>query len=202
MENFGKIVILNGAPRSGKTSIAKSIQNNFEGVWMNLGVDHMMKMTSEPYQPSIGLRPGGERPDLEPVIERLYIAMYESIASFSRAGLNVVVDVGHHDGYSTSLNILKKCAVILKDFPVYFIGIHCPINVIMERRLMTWNMGYTTEGEIPKPVELWQELVHKPGIYDLEVDTSILSPEECSNLISKRIKNGPLPTSFEQIRQL
>lgn len=33
---------------------------------MNLGGDYFMKMTPEDYQPGIGLRPGGERPDLEP----------------------------------------------------------------------------------------------------------------------------------------
>ena len=48
------------------------------------------------YNPGIGLRPGGEGPDLEPLIVRFYAAMYESIAAHSRLGLNVVVDVGHH----------------------------------------------------------------------------------------------------------
>lgn len=45
----GQIVILNGAPRSGKSSIAKVIQNTFEGVWINLGVDRFMEMTPEKY---------------------------------------------------------------------------------------------------------------------------------------------------------
>ncbi len=36
----GQIIILNGAPRSGKSSIATVVQETFEGVWMNLGVDH------------------------------------------------------------------------------------------------------------------------------------------------------------------
>jgi chloramphenicol 3-O phosphotransferase len=62
----GQIVILNGTPRSGKSSIAAVIQNTFEGVWMNLGMDRLMQMTPDRYQPGIGLRPGGERPDLEP----------------------------------------------------------------------------------------------------------------------------------------
>jgi len=53
-------------------------------------------MTPEKYLPGIGLRPGGERPDLEPLIMTLYHAMYETIAAHSRLGLNVVVDVGHH----------------------------------------------------------------------------------------------------------
>lgn len=63
----GQIVILNGTPRSGKSSIAAAIQNTFEGVWMNLGVDWFKQMTPNRYQPGIGLRPGGERPDLEPL---------------------------------------------------------------------------------------------------------------------------------------
>src|ERR1700730_13686543 len=84
----GKIVILNGTPRSGKSSIAAVIQNTFEGVWMNLGVDRFMQMTPERYQPGIGLRPGGERPDLEPLVVILYGAMYEAIRAHSRVELS------------------------------------------------------------------------------------------------------------------
>jgi hypothetical protein len=64
----GQIVVLNGPPRSGKSSIAHAIQNTFDGVWMNLGVDGFKQMTPERFQPGIGLRPGGERPDLEPLV--------------------------------------------------------------------------------------------------------------------------------------
>src|SRR5450755_2019089 len=71
----GQIIILNGTPRSGKSSIALAIQETFEGVWMNLGVDRFKPMTPERYQPGIGLRPGGERPDLEPLVVVLYRAM-------------------------------------------------------------------------------------------------------------------------------
>src|SRR5215469_7593790 len=71
----GQIVILNGAPRSEKSSIARVIQNTFEGVWMNLGVDHFKAMTPEHYQPGIGLQPGGERTDLEPLVALSYRTM-------------------------------------------------------------------------------------------------------------------------------
>lgn len=196
----GKIIILNGTPRSGKSSIATVIQNSFEGVWMNLGVDHFMKMIPEQYQPGIGLRPGGERPDLEPLVMIMYQAMYEAIASFSRLGLNVVVDVGHHDGHSAPLGILPKCARILNELEVLFVGVRCPIEIIMERRINTWNINYTPSDVIPKPVSLWQNLVHVPGIYDLEVDTSNLSSEECAKLIHQRLGEGPPPTAFQRIR--
>lgn len=195
----GKIVILNGTPRSGKSSIAAVIQNLFDGVWMNVGVDRVMQMTPKRYQPGMGLRPGGERPDLEPLVKTMYQAMYESIAAYSRLGINVVVDVGHHDGYSESLGILPKCAQALSGLPVWFVGVRCPIEQIMERRINTWKVGYTAEGMVPKPVQLWQQLVHIPGIYDLEVDTSVLSPEECASLIRQRIEEGPPPTAFQNI---
>ncbi|HET7580729.1 MAG TPA: chloramphenicol phosphotransferase [Bacillales bacterium] len=196
----GQIVILNGTPRSGKSSIAAVIQETFEGVWMNLGVDRYMQMTPKPYQPGIGLRPGGERPDLEPVVRKMYKALYETIAAHSRLGFNVVVDVGHHDCYSVPQGILSACARILKGFPVLFVGVRCPIEVIMKRRIATWNVGYAKDGSIPKPVKLWQQCVHEPGIYDMEVDTSLLTPAECVDLIRKRLEEGPPATAFQRIR--
>src|SRR5712691_2893047 len=130
----GRIIILNGPPRSGKSSISAAIQNTFEGVWMNLGVDRFKQMTPDRYQPGIGLRPGGERADLEPLVVVLYRAMYEAIGAHSRLGLNVVVDVGHHDGYSVPRGILPDCARRLSGLPVLFVGVYCPIDVIMQRR--------------------------------------------------------------------
>ena len=72
----GHIVILNGAPRAGKSSIAEVIQATFSGVWVNLGVDAMnFCMLPKRFLPGIGLRPGGEGPELEPVVDLLYAAL-------------------------------------------------------------------------------------------------------------------------------
>jgi chloramphenicol 3-O phosphotransferase len=198
----GQIVILNGTPRSGKTSIATEIQKTFDGVWMNLGGSQFKKMTPHRFQPGIGLRPGGEVPDLEPLVVTLYQAMYESIAIHSHLGINIVVDVWHHDEYSAPRGILTNCTRILKGLPVLFVGVRCPIEVIMQRRIATWNAGYEQDGSVPKPVKLWQETVHVPGIYDLEVDTSVLSPEECARLILQRLEEGPPPTAFQSIENM
>jgi chloramphenicol 3-O phosphotransferase len=196
----GQIIILNGIPRSGKSSIAAAIQATFGGVWMNLGVDHFMRMTPARYLPGIGLRPGGERPDLEPVIPVLYRALYESVAAHSRLGLNVVVDVGHHDSFSTALGILPACARILAGLPVLFVGVLCPSEVIMERRRATgWDPGWSAGDPIPPPVQRWQEAVHDPGVYDLTVDTWLLSPEQCATAIRRRLEDGPPPAALRQL---
>ncbi len=52
---------------------------------------------------------------------------------------------------------------------------------------------------VPPPVLLWQEEVHKPGIYDLEIDTSLLSPEECAEEIRRRLEEGPPPSAFQKL---
>ena len=198
----GQIVILNGPPRSGKSSIATVIQNTFEGVWMNLGVDRFKPMTPDRYQPGIGLRPGGERPDLEPLIVLLYRAMYGAIAVHSRLGLNVVVDVGHHDAYAVPRGILPTCARQLTGLPVLFVGVRCPLAVIMERRRATWGLRSADNGAVPEAVRLWQQAVHVPGIYDLEVDTSLLSAEGCADAIRQRLDNGPPPSAFQCLAAL
>jgi len=56
----GWIVVLNGPPRSGKSSIVDVIQATFDGPWLNLGVDVFSPFVTPPrLRPGIGLRPGG-----------------------------------------------------------------------------------------------------------------------------------------------
>ena len=206
MPSPGQIVILNGAPRSGKSSVAAAIQETFDGVWMNLGVDVALLMTPPRYRPGLGLRPGGERPDLEPLVPALYAALYESIAAHSRVGLNVVADVGHHDSHAAPTTILADCARRLAGLPVLFVGVRAPIEAIMERRAMVQPgreevyLRSTRGVPVPPPVALWQTAVHTPGIYDLEVDTSELSPAECAKRIRRALKPGVVrPTAFERL---
>jgi chloramphenicol 3-O phosphotransferase len=199
--DYGTIVVLNGAPRSGKSSIVAAIQGTFDGLWMNLGVDRYMQMTPRRYQPGIGLRPGGERADLEPLVRTMYLALYESVAAHSRLGLNVVVDVGHHDSYATPRRILPDCARRLSGLPALLVGVRCPLEEILRRRRET---GYSAGdgAEVPRPILLWQSEVHTPGIYDLEVDTAAQSPEECAEAIRGRLLHGPPPTAFARLAEL
>ena len=193
----GRIVILNGAPRAGKSSIAAAVMR-LPGQWINLGVDEMRKRTPDNLQPGIGLRPGGERPDLEPAIQRLYRELYGDIARNARGGFDVVVDVGHHDWYSRPLGILPASARQLSGLPVLFVGVRCPVDVIMARRNAAPD-GYVAGPGVPEPVARWQQAVHQPGLYDLEVDSSLLTPEQAAKTIAAALAAPPSPSAFERL---
>ena len=40
---------------------------------------------------------------------------------------------------------------------------------------------------------------HLPGIYDLGVDTSILSPEACADVVRQHLEDGPPPLAFRRL---
>jgi chloramphenicol 3-O phosphotransferase len=194
----GQIVILNGAPRSGKSSIVAATQETFDGVWINLGVDVARTMTPPRLQPGVGLRPGEAEHHTAPYLPLLYAALYDSVAAHSRLGLNVAVDVGHYDAA-----ILADAARRLDGLPVLFVAVRCPLAVIMERRRAAEGGRYVTSTEddaIPAPVLRWQRGVHGDWAYDIDLDTSQLSPEECASAIKERLRSRASAEAFAQLR--
>ncbi|MBA3717393.1 MAG: chloramphenicol phosphotransferase [Actinobacteria bacterium] len=196
----GQIVILNGAPRSGKSSIVAAVQDLLDGVWINLGVDVARSTTPPRLQPGVGLRPGEADHPASPYVPLLYAALYESVAAHSRLGLNVAVDAGHHDAA-----ILADAAKRLDGLPVLFVGVHCPLEVIMERRRAAEAGRYVTSAEgdlVPPPVLRWQHEVHGDWTYDLELDTSRLDPTDCATAIGNQLRNRPSLPAFAKLREL
>lgn len=179
------IVILNGAPRSGKSSIARAVQACSAEPWMNLGVDAWMAMSPERLRPALGLRPGGERPDLEPLVRRQLVALLESARVHAELGLPVLVDVGLHDAYSRPLGLWQE--VIARLPSAWLVGVRCPLGVILDRR--------RESGMTPPDVEFraraWDDAVHAHGVYDLELDTGELTAEACAAEVLALLKGEP-----------
>jgi chloramphenicol 3-O phosphotransferase len=175
------IVVLNGAPRSGKSSIAAAIQETFDGLWLNIGVDVARQMTPVRAQPGIGLRPGERDHPAAPYVPVLYAALWESIASHERLGLNVVADVGLYEPA-----VAGDAARRLAGLPVLFVGLECPDEVVLERRRADPS-GYSAAAEATRH---WREAVHGRWAYDVTVDTSRLTPAECAATIRARLEDG------------
>ncbi len=164
--------------------MARAIQAISEVPTMNLGVDATMASTPSALLPGIGLRPGGERPDLEPFIRASYRALFDSIAAHARQGIDVVTDLGIHDSYARPLGIWSEAAACLDGVTTHVVGVRCSVEAILERRAANPDRYETAAGnEVPPAVLRWDDAVHDPGWYDLEIDTSIDSADRCAMTI-------------------
>jgi chloramphenicol 3-O phosphotransferase len=163
---------------------------------MNLGVDIARSMTTSRYQPGIGLRPSEPGHAVAPSVPLLYAALYDSIAAHSRGGLNVVAEFGHHDAA-----ILSDCAGRLEGLPALLVGVRCPLDAIIARRAGSPSATGSSRAadEAPAPVRRWQDAVHVHGLYDVEVGTSALTPEQCADAIRRRLAAGSRFAAFRQL---
>ena len=171
------MIVLNGTPRSGKTSLAREIQARGNGLWLILGVDAWASVMPPGLTPGIGLRPGGERPDLEPHLPALVAALFGAVAGAARAGANVVVDLGLHADHSRPLNLWTLAISQLESLDVLLVGVRCPVEENLRRRIAT---GYPADPEV---AARWESAVHRDKRYDLEVDTSRTTSGEAADLI-------------------
>lgn len=99
---------------------------------------------------------GGSR--LIPVATEVFFHRY--VAMFSDQGVDLVVDQILHNEET-----LRDCLEVLRDYPVFFVGVHCPVEELVRREKLR---GDRCIGQAVKQLEF----VHQQGeVYDVEVDT-------------------------------
>ena len=174
------IILLNGTSSSGKTTLVRAWQQAMATPYLDAGLDRFLWMLPGRYlkQPLwddvLGLATeAGETG------HRLVHGMHRAIAALLRAGNYVVAD-----HVLVEPEWVTDCANVLADLPAWLIGVRCPLPVLVERER---SRGDRTLGQAAAQ----HERVHAHGVYDFEVDTSLMSPEECADAIIRQIKVTP-----------
>jgi chloramphenicol 3-O phosphotransferase len=178
----GRIVLLNGVGSSGKSSIARSLQAITATPFLHVAMDTFIDMLPDHLQDhadsfaySTGELDG--RPAVSivtgPAGERLMSGMRHAIAALAKEGNDLIVDdVVLGDG----MNDYER---LLNGFHVHRVGVLCPLDVLEDRERL--------RGDRMIGLARWQfDRVHAGKVYDLTVDTSIMSPADCARLISDR----------------
>ncbi len=137
-------------------------------------------------------RPGVEEPCVDimggPLGEALTRGAHRTAAALLAEGFNLVADE-----VILEREELDDYVAVLQDTEVLFVGVRLPFEILVRReRERGDRMVGLARGH--------HEQVHAHGIYDLEVDTSVLSAHECAERIKDRLENGPPPDAFHRLR--
>ena len=188
---YGKVIVLNGASSSGKTSILNQLQGLLVEPYLNVGIDKFIWMLPKRYL---------DRPLWDDVLglatesgamgSRLFSSMHKVIQLLSLEGMNVVAD-----HVMVEPEWVEECARLFSLLPAYFVGVQCPLEVLIQREFARKDRTLgQAEAQFP--------LVHKDIIYDLVVDTSLLSIEECALKIKEYIDLREPPNAFRQLARI
>ncbi len=205
--NEGNIILLNGTSSSGKTLISKALQEIMDDCYIHTGLDHYLERL--PADPKVHRPCSAENPPepegwlwlfgedkcvteirIGPMGFRLLKGMYQAFAALASEGNHLIVD-----DVIFNRQVLREAVYTLSPFNVLFVGVRCPFEVALQRERARPDR---TQGL----VKAHYELVHAHGIYDLEVDTSRMSPMDCALQIKQRLEDGAPPTAFRQLKRM
>ena len=196
----GRIIVLNGTSSSGKSTLVRALQDQLPDPWIEIGIDRFVFALPKRYldQPlwsevfryvrADGRSDGPFTIETGPLGERLVGGMHRTAAALAEGGLDLIVDhVMLEDRW------LDEIAALWARFRVLYVGVRCPLAVIVERERTRRDR---TIGQAAAQFAV----VHRRGGYDLELDTSILSPEEAARVIIGAVERGFPERPFPGVR--
>lgn len=179
---LARIIYLNGPSSSGKTTLAKALQDAFEEPYLLIGLDKVIGWMPEKFNDWTG----GDAPlgyswkeGLDPTghpIQELQMGPYaKMIEETYRQVVVALAKMGHYliiDDVSIGKEEVDKWKEALKDFSVLWVAVNAPLHVLEQREKDRGNrMKGSARGHFDK--------VHLDIIYDLELHTHQSNVNEC-----------------------
>ncbi len=178
------IIFLNGVGSAGKSTIAKELQLILPEPYLHVGIDTFLEMLPEKHMNSPdGFEFISSETDGYPVIEikvgkageKLLNGMRQAIVALAEQGNHLIIDevlIGRdREAYE----------LLLAPYQVYYVGVFAPLELLEVReRARGDRLIGLARGQF--------DLVHQGMRYDLQIDTSSMSPENCAALIVKNFR--------------
>lgn len=199
----GKIIFLNGTSSAGKTTLAYALQELLPEPYIHVALDQFrdgMPARFRGLNSPVGS--DGERGlNVVPVTnvdapytlvrfgeigKKLLRGMRRATVALANEGNNVIVDdiILEHEFLDDYLDAFSNLTV-------YFVGVHCPLEVIDQREK-------ARPGRFPGTARGHFEICHAHGIYDVTVDTSIQLPDDCAQRVYDAMKTST-PHAFADL---
>ncbi|WEV26706.1 chloramphenicol phosphotransferase CPT [Streptomyces sp. 71268] len=173
-----QVIVLNGGSSSGKTRLARSLQEVLPEPWLLMAVDSLIEAMP------VSLRNAGEGIEFAddggvspgPLFRELEAAWQTGVAAMARAGARVIVDDVFLGGPASQ----EPWRRALAGLDVLWVGVRCAPEVAAGRELARGD-------RVPGMAAAQARLAHRGVTYDLEVDTSHTTSLECAQAIAARL---------------
>jgi len=187
---FPQIISLNGTSSSGKTAIAKALQELLPRIYLNFSVDSILYAL--PDSALVRMTTGKDISDLNyPRLDRSFNACVRRLAEMGNLLVidNAMVRV---EQVTDFLHNVSGLSVLL-------VGVHCSMEVLSRRERQRQDR---TIGEAAGQFDR----IHRHVVYDVEVDSTIKTPHDLAleivgHLHGHRERYGVRET-LERIRRL
>lgn len=181
------IIFINGTSSSGKTSLLKILQKKMPEPYLDMGIDKFIWMLPSRYlDRPLWDEVLGKALHAGPVGWSLFSGMHHAIAAAASRGNNILAD---HVFVEKAW--MDECTELFSETNAYLVGLTCPLEILEQREK---DRKDRTLGQ----AKLQYDVIHKYTQYDLELDTSKLSTEECAEQVIERL-NTP-PAAFRKIK--
>lgn len=177
---YPNVILLNGTGSSGKTSLAKELQELISTQYLNFSIDSVLYALppSDLNRMMIGESIGRKGYDYGQLTE----GYHNCVRALLESGCKVIIDNAWIN--KDEIEALEK---VLSDFCVVRVKVQCRLDVCVARELARGDRAIgLAEWEYP--------LVHNHMNYDLIVDTSDISPKDAAVQLVK-----DLGTLIEQV---
>lgn len=182
MTGAGRIILINGASSSGKSTLARAVQARIEAPFLHYSIDHLRDSGAVPME---RLR---SREFLWRDLREAFFEGFErSVVAFAGAGNDLIVD---HIMESREWTL--RLAGRLADFDVFFVGVRCPLDVLERRELAR---GDRPAGDARRD----HDAVHAYCLYDAELDGTA-APEKSAQALIALWRARAQPSALEKLR--
>jgi chloramphenicol 3-O phosphotransferase len=175
---MAQVIVLNGGSSSGKSSIARALQEVLPGTWLTFGVDVLVEaLPDRGEDPRSGLvfEPNGII-TVKPEFRALEDAWYGGLASMARAGARLILDEVLLAGAAGQ----QRLRAAFDGLDVLWVGVHCDPAVAAAREA-------SRPDRVGGMATTQAASVHSGMVYDVAVDTSDLSALLCARRVAERV---------------
>ena len=173
--------MVNGASSSGKSTLCRALQANFDQPFWHFSIDHLLDAGILPMQRIesgefawASLRPA------------FFDGYHRCLPALAAAGNNILAE---HIVENAAW--MSRLLLLLEPFDVFFVGIHCPLSELERRESLR---GDRRNGEARQDFAT----VHTFGSYDLEID-SMRRLEDNVDIVRRAWLSRTHPGAFQRM---